>query len=71
LHAERLGFTAELHNVPGRGRLVALAGRAPLDVRVSRAAALARHVAATVYECALPFVVRASAGDDRVRAAGA
>ncbi|MEU6440846.1 hypothetical protein [Streptomyces sp. NPDC047046] len=70
LHAERLGFTAELHNVPGRGRLVALAGRAPLDVRVSRAAALARHVAATVYECALPFAVGASAGDDRLRAAG-
>ncbi|WP_372346733.1 hypothetical protein [Streptomyces sp. KL116D] len=50
LHHERLGFTADLYNGPGIGRLIPLAARGPLPDRIARAAALADHVVTTAYE---------------------
>ncbi|MCQ4213337.1 hypothetical protein [Streptomyces longispororuber] len=50
LRHERLGFTADLYNGPGLGRLIPLAARGPLPDRIARAAALAHHVVTAAYE---------------------
>ncbi|MFE9611709.1 hypothetical protein [Streptomyces sp. NPDC006012] len=55
LSAERLGFTAELHNRPGLGQVISLAAREPLADRVRRAARLVHHVVMAAYERAIPF----------------
>ncbi|MGY0021466.1 hypothetical protein ACVHNB_21210 [Streptomyces sp. YJ-C3] len=55
LRHERLGFTADLHNGPGLGRLVSLAARAPLPDRVGRAAALVQRVVTAAYEHTVLF----------------
>lgn len=55
LHHERLAFTAERYNGPDRGRLVALAARDPLAVRIRRTALPTQHVVTRVYERAILF----------------